>query len=362
MKYLSPWIPTPTQRLKLGIGGIVSLIVHTLLLFVLALWVIARHRVTDRPCFLMVDQSGTVNDLHELDFEISPKTVSKVENTQSELKQPSLATDVTLASSELELSIEAPVVEVVSSLDDWRLFELEPSIAKRLERQIETRQNARARASSNAFKRDDLGNILGAKGGLENQSSNYEGAQYFGTRAYGKKFVFVVDGSGSMVSRSMNGIRWTTAAQELLRSLNDLRSDHEFFVICFNIVEYPIFDHYPPNNLYLKNDSSNLRLVEEWITHFQPGGSTYPSRALQMAIEMKPDSIFLLSDGEIRDDSIEMLRRLNRGNRYGKGSVPIHTILLMSDLGKLTLQTIAKENGGVFRNVTYQEWLAAQMR
>jgi hypothetical protein len=343
-------------------GGAVSLMVHALVLFVLALWAIAGQSRTVRPILRVVVQPDTVGDLNDLDFEISPETASKVEVSPSELKQPSLATEFALASSEIKPSIDVPVIEVASPLDDWRLFELEPSIAKRLERQMESNQNARARATSSASKSGAVRNPLGAKGGSGNQASNSEAAHYFGTKAYGKKFVFVVDGSGSMISRSINGIRWPTATQELLRSLNDLRSDYEFFVICFNVVEHPIFDHYPPNNRYLKNDSKTLRLVEEWINRFQPGGGTYPSRALQMAIEMNPDSIFLLSDGEIRDDSIMMLRRLNRAGNYDEPRVPIHTILLMSDRGKLTLQTIAKENGGVFRNVTYDEWLAAQMR
>ncbi len=352
-------------RFKLWVGGIVSFLAHVLMLLALALFAFAGQSSTGRPDFFTLVPTDNAGELHDVAFEIAPKIAPKVEVTQSELKQPSLATDVALASVELKLSIEVPVKEVASSLDDWRLFELEPSIAKRLERQIESKQNARLNASTknNSSARGALANAMGSKGDSGNQLWNFEGARYFGSRALGKKFVFVVDGSGSMVSRFNNGgIRWKTATEELLRSLNELRSDYEFFVICFNVVEFPIFDHYPPNNGYLKNDPNTLRLVEEWITNFHPGGSTYPSRALQLAIEMKPDAVFLLSDGEIKDDSIGMLRRMNRADKYGTARVPIHTILLMSDLGQFTLQTIAKENGGSFRKVTYQEWLAAQMR
>jgi von Willebrand factor type A domain len=352
----------PAQRFKLWVSGGVSVIVHTLLLLVLAFLVITGQSITSRAIVLTVVQPDDVGEQHNVDFEISSMTSSTVELTQSEQKQPSLATDVDLAPNQLEVNIETSVHEAVASFDDWRLFDLEPSFARRLEQQMELKQNARSSARSDASASGAAGGAVGIQGANGTQPNKPGGTQYFGTRAYGKKFVFVVDGSGSMVSRSLNGIRWPTATEELLRCLNDLRSDYEFFVICFNVAEYPIFDHYPPNNRYLKNDPNTLRLVEEWISQFHPSGNTYPSQALQMAIEMRPDAIFLLSDGEIRDDSIEMLRRLNRGSKYGKPSIPIHTILLMSELGKRTLQTIAKENGGKFRNVTYQEWLAARVR
>jgi hypothetical protein len=157
----------------------------------------------------------------------------------------------------------------------------------------------------------------------------------------------------------MKGVRWTTATQELLRCLNDLVTDAEFFVICFDFSEHPIFNNYPPRNRYLKNDQKMLSSVQHWITGLQLGGNTLPARALRIAIDMKPDSIFLLSDGKIKDNSIELLRIMNRNRETGQVLVPIHTILLMSTEGQFQLQTIAAENNGKFRNVTYEEWLAA---
>ncbi len=127
-------------------------------------------------------------------------------------------------------------------------------------------------------------------------------------------------------------------------------------------VEYPIFNHYPPNNKYLKNEPQTLRLVQNWIAGFRPGGTTLPSRALQMAIAMEPDAIFLLSDGELRDDSIWMLRNVNRDLQTGKARILIQTILFMSDYGRFTLETIAHENRGEFRSITSEQWLAARNR
>jgi hypothetical protein len=73
-----------------------------------------------------------------------------------------------------------------------------------------------------------------------------------------------------------------------------------------------------------------------------------------MALDLKPDAILLLSDGEIMDNSIQQLRQYNRevgSNGKEKVKIPIHTFLLHSLVGYQTLETIANENDGVFTPV-----------
>jgi hypothetical protein len=68
-------------------------------------------------------------------------------------------------------------------------------------------------------------------------------------------------------------------------------------------------------------------------------------------LELNPDAVFLLSDGELQDDSLLRLRVLN--NRQGPSrQIPIHTIHLFSQEGRFTLQQIAVENGGSFTPVS----------
>ncbi len=357
MKHLVRFIPD--KRVKLWIGGGVSFFVHSLLLLCLGLLFLPGQGSNGKPDFLTIVPSSHFDVPNDYDFEISPKVASEVEVVQVERKEPSLVSEIAFASADLQLSIEAPIKEEVSKLDDWRLFNLDPLIARRLERQIALKSNA----SQNGVMRNNgtqirlAGNAMGDNEASGLQATQTEGTRFFGSPAYGKKFVFVVDSS-----TSMRGIRWTTATQELMASLTNLITDAEFFVICFDLVEHSMFDQYPPYSRYLKGNRENLELVEQWITSLELGHNTYPARALEIAIDMKPDAIFLLSDGKIRDNSVELLRIMNRSRETGKVRIPINTILLMSTEGQPQLQTIAAENGGKFRNVTYEEWLKAHMR
>ncbi len=171
------------------------------------------------------------------------------------------------------------------------------------------------------------------------------GASFFGIGAGGDKFVFIVDSS-----RSMEGKRWSYAVMELIRTVKELGPDQKYFIICFDMTPHPIFDLAPPQNEYIKASSRTLIKVRSWLRSHKLGYETRPASSLQIAINMKPDAIFLLSDGEIRDNSQVLLRSINR-DEHQKPLVPIHTIHLFSQDGKKALEEIAEENGGTFREV-----------
>ncbi len=176
-------------------------------------------------------------------------------------------------------------------------------------------------------------------------------ATFFGTAVAGKKFVFVVDSS-----RSMTGARWRLATFELMRSLHELMSDTEFFVICFDETDHPAFNQSATKN-FLVNDPKTLERTQRWIESLILGRGTFPRSALAKAVKMAPDAIFLLSDGVIQDDSIWMLRNFNHDKKTGQPIVPIHTILLLSPLGRQPLEMIANENGGTFKDITLEDLL-----
>lgn len=210
------------------------------------------------------------------------------------------------------------------------------------------------KAGEGVGKGDGEGVGDGSSSGTDSSGSSSKGASFFGSYAHGKRFVFIVDSSSSMI-----GLRWQTATDELLRAINDLPTGTEFFVICFDYTAHPVFNMYPPNNQFLLNDEPTFVRVQNWIRSFRTGPETWPSKALQMAIQMQPDAIFLLSDGVIRDNSITVLRAINHSQDTSEPIVPIHTILLLSPMGQVPLETIAVENGGTFRNVTLEELMNA---
>lgn len=161
-------------------------------------------------------------------------------------------------------------------------------------------------------------------------------ASFYGVAATGKSFVFVVDVSGSM-----EGKRFGRARNELRRSIQALARDKEYFVVLFNHRAIPM-----PSQGLLASNSENLRATKKWLHDVVCGGDTDPQDALQIAIDLEPDAIFLLSDGQFQIELDE-----KRGTYPDKRQIPIHTIGFVNRVGEPTLKSIAKRTGGMYRFV-----------
>ena len=169
------------------------------------------------------------------------------------------------------------------------------------------------------------------------------GASFFGVSAGGSRFVFVVDSSTSMLPK-----RWARARRELESSLNGLGPDQKYFVICFDAYTHTLFTKDAVSDNFVSASPRNNQRVKSWMRSVRNGPDTRPADAMRMALNMEPDAIFLLSDGELKDNTIDVLQVLNQHPLTGKPIVPIHTISLLSEYGQATLQRIASENGGTF--------------
>jgi hypothetical protein len=189
-------------------------------------------------------------------------------------------------------------------------------------------------------------------GGSQSSSSDPKSklrASFFGAEAYGNKFVFVIDSSGSM-----RGPRWQALCKELIRAIQSLSPDQQFFIISFDSTAHPMFGKAPPYGKFLTPTAKNITRVQNWIRSIEHGRQTFPASAVGIAMRLEPDAIFLLSDGEINDSTVSDLRIWNRKqdeHGYEKTLVPIHTVLLHSNVGYATLETIANENSGSFTPV-----------
>lgn len=178
------------------------------------------------------------------------------------------------------------------------------------------------------------------------EQSRGRGANFFGAYAEGNRFVYVLDSS-----TSMRGDRWVYACNKLIDSLNGLKPGQEFFVICFDIQTSFLFNAKPTKENFLSTEGNAVQRVRQWLRSRTLGRSTMPAEALQFALRMNPDAIFLLSDGELKDNSLMLLRQINSAQSERR-QIPVHTVHLFSMQGRLTLQTIAAENGGSFTPVT----------
>lgn len=212
--------------------------------------------------------------------------------------------------------------------------------------------NELARLGQDAAEGGDGGDGGGSGGGSGGGTGSGRGpgiglgAGFFGSKGKGKSFIYVVD-----CSRSMYGTRFDRAKAELVRSINRLGEDQKFYVFFFNDRTFPLFDPKPAKGM-LSANKNNKQRASAWIRNRKPDSTTNPTLALREALEMRPDVIFLLTDGELNDGvndiSLEVRQMLRNQN---KSKVVIHTIAFENEEASATLEAIAKEHNGTFRFV-----------
>ena len=174
---------------------------------------------------------------------------------------------------------------------------------------------------------------------------------FFGTEAKGNRFVFIIDASGSMT----DGFLWQRAVTELGKSLGKLDEKQKVMVLLYNSHTIPMFNT-PPDELKMLPVTHKFKVaLGKWLYDQNPFGKTMPAHALRYGLSLQPDAIFLLSDGQLNDNSFEMLAQLNLPQKTKEGDatkVPVHTISLgPNELGVLLMRMIADSNDGNFVRV-----------
>lgn len=159
-------------------------------------------------------------------------------------------------------------------------------------------------------------------------------ARFFGAEAPGQTFVFVIDNSSSM----LDGGRLERAHREIRQSIAAMTWPQKFHVIAFDHQTLEM-----PGGPYFTAGSDKARRVGPWLASLSHGDDTRPAAALRMAIGLKPDAVFFLTDGEFENPAPDTIRKWNTAG------VPLHVI----DLGPATaapaLRKVAEESGGSYR-------------
>ena len=151
--------------------------------------------------------------------------------------------------------------------------------------------------------------------------------------AQGQLFIYVVDCSGSMIDED----RLFRAKSELRRSIARLRSPQRFKVIFYNDRPLPM-----PGDLPRPADLRSRDQLSHWLRLIEPDGETDPRGAMALALALRPDAVFLLSDGEFPEGTVEDIARKNRRK------VPIHCIDLTGGEAGDQLRQIASDSGGQY--------------
>jgi hypothetical protein len=164
---------------------------------------------------------------------------------------------------------------------------------------------------------------------------------FFGVKGKGNKVIYVVDCSGSM-----SGPPFMRACQELLQSISQLKSRQSFYIVFFSETSYPMYYPNPPETGLVRATDANKTKATQWVQSFGYSGGTDPTDALVRSLGMKPDTIFLLTDGAFTPTAVDAIRQHNPGKK-----VTINTISFLNRFGEPLLQQIANENNGTYRFV-----------
>jgi hypothetical protein len=162
---------------------------------------------------------------------------------------------------------------------------------------------------------------------------------FFGQRATGRRFAFVLDFSGSM-----EGPRWETLLREVENAFSGLPPHAEYALIGFNSVSIE-----PPGQSgWTPLGPGRGAHGRAWLAATRPCGGTYPLEAFERAFKLgaPPDTIFFVTDGQLAGFGVEDCLRLR-----GSSTTVIHTVALDQDRNEDRLQRMAEATGGAYTHV-----------
>ena len=131
----------------------------------------------------------------------------------------------------------------------------------------------------------------------------------FGLVGEGYKFVYCFDRSGSMGGDRRCALRRVKAA--IVESLKPLDTVHQFQIVYYNHRPAVFNPSGTRDRLAFANDENKERVARFLETIKADGGTDHES-AIRLAIRLEPDVIFLLTDGDDPDVTLNQLKKLER--------------------------------------------------
>jgi hypothetical protein len=299
------------RKVKVPIDFLASVGVHGIFLVILGAWYITV--VMPTPTLSVV--AGTV-ETQDVLIETPMESLSELETSAQEVTSiptPQVS-DVAMADAgamQLELSVEAGV-EVGGVMGEA------------------VRELASASAPGNRV---------------------VEGAEFFGAKATGNTFIYTVDASPSM----RRDRAFDAAKEQIMQSLRSMKPKQRFSILFFGGAVQKL-EMSPGETLAgpVSATPENIEKAMHWLqnTQIQSDGRV-PVDAVREAMEMDPDGIFLLFDGDTKlDNWVHSIKELNRSDGFlsdGAPAVPIHVIHFFREEFQRTMQLLAMENRGTYR-------------
>lgn len=174
-------------------------------------------------------------------------------------------------------------------------------------------------------------------------------SKFMGTTGNARQIIYLCDATGTMLNV------FSDLKVELSRSVNGLKPIQAFNIIFFSDDQYTTLN---PRGLVLATPD-NKRKAAEFVDTSIATGTTNPLPAIRAAFTQRPQLIYVLTDGfdavASYEEVVNEFRKLNP-----RKEVRVNTIMVQNDPKPEkalvdVLQSIARENGGVFRIVRPDE-------
>jgi Ca-activated chloride channel family protein len=143
------------------------------------------------------------------------------------------------------------------------------------------------------------------------------GTSLFGAKDVGSRFVYVIDRSWSMEGDAIHVVPLSAAKSELTASIQRLDERQQFQIIFYNEQPFVLVNDNGRFDYFFGTDSQRLDAVRQ-LRSVQPSGGTNHVPALEKALDLAPDVVFFLTDGEepsLNDRDIRRLAQRGRGAR-----------------------------------------------
>ncbi|NOG56071.1 MAG: hypothetical protein HND57_17370 [Planctomycetes bacterium] len=170
------------------------------------------------------------------------------------------------------------------------------------------------------------------------------GTSFFGIESRGRRFIYIVDVSGSMRGTPLDILK-----DELKASVNALPDYTSFYIMAYNTKTIPM----TKEDKWRRASKQNKLYADKWIDSRSADGGTDSTSSFRRAFEFKPqpDVIYFMTDAKDLAGMGEFVSNLNGGVR----KTVIHTISFGSDGSEEIMREIARDSGGTFRYVPLRQ-------
>ncbi len=244
-----------------------------------------------------------------------------------------------------EIIPEARLGKVNTQLPLFQKLEhnIKPPEEKDLERQLQKTLNPTGKLKTDTGKKLSVIGIEAKKAiklpgcDLARLQPSAPVTKFFSATGNAYNIVYLVDRSASMID-TIEPLK-----RELKRSIDMLQPMQKFQIIFFSAGR-PVEG--PANGLTWAT-TRNKQRYKKFIDSIKAEGQTDPRWALQRALQLKPDLIYLLTDGVFSEKIAKKIIKWAKQH-----NVKINTIAYLREIGSKRLMEIAEQTGGVFRFVS----------